>query len=314
MTLFFVLYFILAVKVHILYNAPMEIIYYIFVLIAGLLFGSFLNLVADRIVKGESILFGRSHCDHCMKNLVAGDLVPLLSFMLAKGKCRYCSNKLSRTYPFSEILTGLIFVGLAYFTGVFTEAFAARLPLFAFLAVTASFYIVLFLTDLKYRLIPDKVVKPAIVFVFLFNLIFMAYLLGSSYYQLRNDDFGKYLLQAGFWHLQLYEMLRRFAVNLISAITIALFFWFLVYITKGRGMGGGDIKLGLLIGLVNGFPSNVIAIFLGFVFGALISILLIILRKKTVKDTIAFGPFLIAGSVAALVWGDLILSWYLRAF
>ena len=292
----------------------MEIIYYIFVFIAGLFFGSFLNLVADRVVKGESILFGRSHCDHCKRNLNVRDLIPLLSFALAKGKCRYCSTKLAWTYPFSEVLTGLAFVGVAYFTGVFDSDITSRLAVFGFLLVMAGFYIILFMTDLKYRLIPDKIVIPAMVFVIVFNVVYLGWTLASSYMQLKNDDFGKYLLEAGFWHLQLYQILKMFVVNMISAVGIGLFFWFLVFITKGRGMGGGDIKLGFLIGLVNGFPQNILAIFLGFIFGALFSMAMIVLRRKTVKDTIAFGPFLILGSVVALVFGEKILSWYFSAF
>jgi prepilin signal peptidase PulO-like enzyme (type II secretory pathway) len=96
----------------------------------------------------------------------------------------------------------------------------------------------------------------------------------------------------------------------VGAVIICLFFLLLVWATKGRGMGWGDVKLGFLIGLVNGFPYGFEAIFFGFVFGAIYSLVLILLKKKTVKDTIAFGPFLILGSVFVLIWGERILNWY----
>ena len=93
-----------------------------------------------------------------------------------------------------------------------------------------------------------------------------------------------------------------------------LFFLSLIKITRGMGMGGGDVKLGFLIGLFNGFPVNIIAIFVGFLSGALVSLVLVLLKKRSMKDTIAFGPFLIFGSILSLVFGQQILNWYIGLF
>ncbi len=297
-----------------MYNGFMLFIYYFLVFIGGLFVGSFLNLVSDRVVRKESILFGHSKCENCKTNLGPKDLIPLLSFIFIKGKCRYCKTKLSLYYPLAELLTGLSFAGIAYFLGVFTNSDATNIVKFVYLAVIVGTYIVLLLTDLKFRLIPDKVVYFAIITVLAFILVSNVYGLYSSYKVLSADTFGRYLIKAGFWHNELIYALRNIGILLASSFIIAFFFWFLVFITRGRGMGGGDIKLGFLIGLVNGFPYNFAAILLGFVLGSVVSLIFVALRKKSIKDTIPFGPFLISGSVIAFVWGEKIITWYFNLF
>lgn len=289
-------------------------LYLLLTFIGGIFIGSFLNLVADRVVNGGSILFGRSQCDNCKHLLGPKDLIPLLSFINTKGKCRYCGIKLSFYYPLSEILTGLAFMGVAAYVGLFNGYSTAKLVSFAYISVIACIYIILFLTDIKYRLIPDKISFFGISFVLLFTIGNLIYNLVTSYNILKNDDFGKYLIQAGFWTNQLQSSLRGFGIVFGSAFLIGFFFWLLVFLTRGRGMGGGDIKLGFLIGLVNGFPYNIAAIFLGFLLGSIFSVFAILLRKKSIKDTIPFGPFLILGSVLAFVWGPQLVSWYLGLF
>ncbi len=301
------------------------------IFVVGLFFGSFLNLVVDRLQVGKGIFSGRSHCDSCKKALGASDLIPLLSFALVRGQCRYCHTKLSYYYPISELITGAGFVAMAVYSGFggwlqsylsFSGAGDAgagvqNLSLgvwFLYLLVILSFYIIMFLSDLKYRILPNAVVFPAILVVALMLLSNLVYSLWSSYSTLAADTFGKYLIQAGFWQNQLVTSLSQVSYTLISAFVIYAFFWGLVYFTKGRGMGGGDVKLAFLIGLFNGFPYNILAIFLGFLFGATFSVVLIALGKKGMKSTIAFGPFLILGSLAALFFGKLILRVYLGVF
>ena len=278
------------------------------IFLIGLFVGSFLNVISDRVVRNEAIFFGRSHCDTCKHKLAPKDLVPLLSFIFIKGKCRYCKTKLSVYYPTAEILTGLVFV-LAYFT-------KSVLPAVVFCA-----YIVLFLTDAKYTLIPNKVVIPAIIFVFGFLLVTNIYTLFSLRTNLENDalgkykgSIGKYLLRTDFYNARVAETLKHLGLTLFSSLSISLFFIFLIFITKGRGMGGGDVTLGFLIGLFNGFPTNILAIFLGFLFGTIFSLGLILTKQKSIKDTIPFGPFLIVGSVVAYFFGKQLLSWYFGLF
>lgn len=291
------------------------VIFYVLIFIAGLFIGSFLNVVSDRIVKGKNVFFGRSECDYCERSLKAIDLVPLLSFISTKGKCRYCGEKLSLYYPLSEVLTGFSFVGSAYFINLFSNTQSSLIwILYIYFLGVFSFYIIIFLADVKYRIIPNKVVYPAIIFVIFFLLFNFAFTVVSSYRSMKNDPFGKYLLESGYWNDQMLLMAKGVGYTFLSALAIGVFFWLLTKIKDGRAMGGGDVKLAFLIGLFNGFPFSVLAIFLGFLLGAVFSISLVFLRRKTIKDTVPFGPFLILGSVVSLVWGPVILSWYFGLF
>jgi len=288
---------------------------YILVFVSGLFFGSFLNLVADRILKkGEKIIFSRSKCDYCKKELKAKHLIPLVSFIIQRGKCAMCDKKLSWYYPFSEVLTGLAFMGAAYISGIFSIASFPNIIAFVFLLLLACAYVVIFLTDLKHQIIPNKVVYPAIILVALFMVGNATAYVITTYSRLKADAFGIYLLEAGYLHVQALHMLKSLGMVLLSAALIAGFFALLVKLTKGRGMGAGDIKLGFLIGLFNGFPQNIIAIFSGFIIGAIVSLILIALKIKTLKDTVPFGPFLIIGSIVALIWGADIWQFYTTLF
>ena len=285
---------------------------YALVFVSGLFIGSFLNLVSDRVLTDEGVFFGRSRCDHCKKPLEGKDLLPLLSYLLLRGKCRYCQKPLSIYYPISEILTGVVFVLTAIFIRIFDSSSVLSWLAYTFLVVVFGVYIVVFLTDLKSRIIPDKVVMFGVIFIIVYivgNFIYGAY---SSYNYLSNDDFGKYLIKTGYWNLQILAYLKNFGFTVLSAIGISAFFYLLIFITKGKGMGGGDAKLGFLIGLFNGFPLNIFGIFAGFLTGAVFSLVLIVLKKKSMKDTIAFGPFLVFGSTIAFFFGRQLLSWYLN--
>jgi prepilin signal peptidase PulO-like enzyme (type II secretory pathway) len=206
---------------------------YFLTFILGLFTGSFLNVAADRSVNGESIIVGRSHCDKCKKELGPKDLIPLLSFIMNAGKCRYCGTKLSTWYPVSEMVTGIVFAGVLFLV-------KDNNLNFIYLIIIASFYIVLFLTDSKYRLIPNKIVVPAIVFTFIFSLIQIIYTILNYYRVISGDEFGKYLIKSGFFQSQVIYILRDFGVHLLSALS---YFSGFSFITKGRGMGGGDITL-----------------------------------------------------------------------
>jgi prepilin signal peptidase PulO-like enzyme (type II secretory pathway) len=276
---------------------------YLFLFIFGLIFGSFLNVVADRLISGESIIFGRSHCDKCKRILGNRDLVPVLSFILSGGKCRKCGAKLSVWYPLSEILSGLNFI-LAY---VISDGFNF---VFLFLVVVLSIYLILFLTDAKYFLISDFVVIVGVVFVLLYRTTELIANNIVRYTALKNDNAGKLLLETDYFRSLVSADVKDLVTIVVSALGIALFFYLLVFLTRGKGMGSGDITLGFLIGLVNGFPNNVLAIFLGFVFGTIYSVPLLLSKSKNLKDPIPFGPFLILGSITALIYGTEILNWY----
>lgn len=247
--------------------------------ILGLFIGSFLGVVVDRIAKNETIVKGRSCCDMCKKKLMWNDLIPIFSFLLIKGKCRYCKTSLSPFYPIIELITGISFViaGQAALSGnnfqFIIYNFQNLLSLFFYLYIVSAL-IVIFFIDLKYGIIPDKILIPAVLITLIFNIL-------NSNYQILNI--------------------------LFSAIGASLFFLFLILITKGKGMGYGDVKFAFLIGLLLGFPNVVFSLYLAFLTGGIVSIILILCKKKKFqKDTIPFGPFLAFATFLCLFWGDLI--------
>ena len=247
----------------------MEILFYIFIFFFGLTVGSFLNSIIYRLRSGESFLFKRSFCPHCQHQLSWQDLIPIFSFLILRGKCRYCSQKISLQYPLVELATGLLFVSFFIFHFSF------------FIFIIACFLIIIFVYDLKYYLIPDKIIYPAIAVTFLYQLF-------------RISDF-------------------KLLVNpLLSALPASLFFLTIVLVSRGKWMGVGDIKLAFFIGLFLGWPNILVALFLAFFIGAIIGVGLIVTGKKTLKSEVPFGPFLVAGTFMAMFWGQNIINWYLN--
>lgn len=246
------------------------------IFILGLFVGSFLNVLVDRLPKGESVIKGRSRCERCKKELAWRDLIPLFSFLQLKGKCRYCRSPLSFYYPIIELTTGIMFFVTALF--VFNN-FQFSIPLIYYLFIVSSL-IVIFFADLKYGIIPDKIVFPAIAIIFLYLLI--------------NPS--------------------SFIINhLLSALGACLFFLLLFLITKGRGMGFGDVKFAFLMGLILGFPNIIVALYAAFLTGAIIGIILILWRKKRIFGTsIPFGPFLVLGNFIAIFFGKQLSQNFLR--
>lgn len=248
------------------------------ILIFGLFVGSFLNVLVDRLPKNETVVKGRSHCDFCKKELQWYDLIPVFSFVFLKGKCRYCKRPLSIFYPIIEVSTGVMFVLTYMFV-----SFQFIIPLLYYFLIVSSF-IVIFFTDLKYGIIPDKILLLATIVV-AFYLLFV------------NPEAS--------------------IVNLISGVATFLFFVIISVgfsvLLKKESMGGGDIKLVFLLGLFLGFPNIIISLYVAFLTGAIVGIILILWRKKSFyKATIPFGPFLVLGALISLFWGTPIYSYVLK--
>jgi prepilin signal peptidase PulO-like enzyme (type II secretory pathway) len=248
----------------------------LFVFLFGLAIGSFLNCLIYRLEKKKGFLKGRSYCPHCKHTLSWQDLIPVFSFLILKGKCRYCKKKISLQYPLIELATGLLFLSIfIYFNDLF---------FIYFLFLISSFLIIVFVYDLKHYLIPDRIIYPAIIIALIYRLIGIYYLPTSIY---------------GF---------------LFSAFGGAGFFLLIVLISRGKWMGIGDIKLAFLIGLLLGYPNTLLGLFLAFLIGAIIGLGLIGLRKKTIKSELPFGPFLVIGTYLALFFGEKIINWYFNLF
>lgn len=243
------------------------------VFLLGLSVGSFLNVFIDRLPRGESPLSGRSRCDHCKRTLRWFELIPVVSFLLQAGCCRRCHQRLSLQYPLIELGTGLGFWLIYRFGNVGSLGLIGSALLFSSFTVIA-------VADLKYHIIPDSML--AVATMGLFCLAFSPVLPVS------------------------------FSNHPLSALGASVFFYTLFLVTHGRGMGFGDVKLAAVLGLWLGYPMIIIALYLAFLTGALVSVILILLKKKTLKSRIAFGPFLILGSLAALFLGDAIINWWIQ--
>ena len=257
-----------------------------FVFALGLCVGSFLNCVIYRLEQKKS-LKGRSFCPRCEHKLCWKDLFPVFSFLFLGGKCRYCKAKISWQYPAVELVTAMIFLLISKYTINFTRAnFVVYLGLLFYFYIARAL-IIIFVYDLKHYIIPDKILFPAIFLTFL-NLIF---------------NFKFLPAQAGK------------ILNCAAAAALASGFFLAVFlITKGRGMGFGDVKLATLMGLLLGFPNILVALFLDFFFGAIMGIILMVAKKKSLKSEIPFGPFLIAGTFLSLFWGSEIIQLYFKLF
>ena len=245
----------------------------LFFFIIGLLVGSFLNVCIWRIPRQKSIIFPSSHCPQCGHPIKVRDNIPLISYLLLRGKCRFCGGRISFRYPLVEFLTGVIFLLLFLKFGAGIEFFSSL--------ILSSILIMVFFIDLEHLLIPDKIVLPGLVIGILFSFF------PGSPTPLKALE--GLLLGGGALYL----------IALIGG-----------WIAKKESMGGGDVKFAALIGTFLGWQMTALSLILAFITGALVSLLLIALRIKGRKDVVPFGPFIAVGGFITLLAGDNILWWY----
>jgi len=239
--------------------------------IMGICIGSFTNVVIDRVATNRSLVVGRSYCESCKKKLSWLELLPLLSFLIQKGKCRKCKASIPFRLFVVELIGGLSLSGLYFFSlmnGLDLKIFLILIPI-------VFIFISIFFIDLEYGIIPD-------------SLSILLVLLAIGYTLLSRQAIG---------------------VHLFAALASFLFFFILFFVTRGKGMGFGDVKLAFVLGLLLGFPLIVVALYVAFLTGAALSIILVMWKKKSFKkSTIPFGPFLVLGAIMALFYGREILS------
>ncbi len=261
----------------------------------GLKIGSFLNVCIVRIPRRRSIVSPRSYCTHCGQALKPYDNIPLISFLLLRGKCRFCKKTISWQYPVVEAMTTVIFWGTFASYGLQWKT--------AVLVVFFSALIVLVFVDLNHRLLPDVITLPGIALGIVLSL-----LVGIE------DDVGTALVQlaglpdsAGRW--------GWLASSLLGAVVCGGFLWLVgaVYFKlKGvEGLGGGDPKLMGMVGAFLGVKLGLLTIMLGSVLGALIGLAYIKTTGKDYRYPLPFGSFLGVAAIGAALWGEQLLSWYL---
>lgn len=248
----------------------------IIIFLLGITIGSFLNVCIYRIPKGESLVFPTSHCIKCNTPLKWYNLIPIISFILQKGRCRYCREAISLQYPVVELLTGIILTILYFNIGINID--------FIYYLFLFSLLIIITFIDIKHQIIPDGLILSILIGTILYKSI-------------------QYLL---------FDVPINLLNGLIGFIISSLFFLIIIIVSKG-GMGGGDLKLIGVFGFILGFPEIILNIFLSFIIGGMVSILLLAFKIKGRKDPIPFGPFIILGFIVTLFWGTCIISWYINS-
>ncbi len=245
--------------------------------IFGLVYGSFLNVVILRLDEWKTILYDRSHCPNCKNDLMWYDLIPVISYASLGGKCRYCKKPISGQYPMVEILTAVL-VTLGYFL-VFTSNWPLwrEIVAFALLILALGSIMTILWQDLREMMIPDSISYALLFFAILFSWAFTG------------------------------DFLKTIYGGLVGFLPIAL----LVYPSRGKWMGEGDVKLATALGLLVGFPSAAVFMVMAFFSGGLYGAIALIAKKAKLKTAVPFAPFLIFGALIALFWGKDLVNWYL---
>ena len=297
--------------------------------IFGTAVGSFLNVIAYRSVHGDpkrpdlkkfprsglrSILFGSSVCPKCKHKLGPVDLIPIVSFLLLKGRCRYCHKKISPQYPLVEVATGILFaftffhwyysISLINSINSINSINFILLINLIYLLFIVSTLVVLFITDFRDSLLPNSIVLPAIVVVAAYKLLQG---ISGSLGNIREYQ-GAASSSLIFPHFPSYSLIF---LDFLAAFLVASGFFAIVYLSRERALGGGDIKFVFLISLAVGWPSLLVALWLAFLTGGAVAAMLLLTRKKRFGQTVPLGPFLAIGAIVALFWGQQIIGWYL---
>jgi prepilin signal peptidase PulO-like enzyme (type II secretory pathway) len=248
--------------------------------IFGLIFGSAINAVVWRLYVGRSWVRGRSECPDCGHTLAAKDLLPVVSWLALRGKCRYCRKPI-KDHPAIELVTGVLFALSFYALHPANNQEVVKLGFWFGILVLM---IVLAVYDTRWMLLPDKVMLPLIGLALIYEVTISS--MARSPHALLNA--------------------------LSAAILAGGVFYAIVFFSRGRAMGGGDIKLAFAMGLILGPRNTLVAMMVAFNVAAIIGIGMIVSRRKGRKDQISFGPFLVFGTVIAFLFGHQIIEWYLR--
>jgi leader peptidase (prepilin peptidase)/N-methyltransferase len=248
----------------------------ILIFVWGLCIGSFLNVCIFRLPAAQSLIHPRSTCPRCQTPIKFYDNIPVVSYVVLRGRCRHCGQPIALRYPLVELLTGF-FALAAYLKFGLTWA---SLVYFMFIAAL----LVITFIDLDHRIIPDLISLPGIP-------IFFA---------------ASWIIPQMTW----FDSLVGIIVGGGSLLTVA---WVYKLITHKDGMGGGDIKLLAMIGALVGWQGVLMTIFVASATGTLAGFLhMLQARQRNMKLAIPFGPFLATGALVYIFWGEQLIRWYLN--
>ncbi|MDO8509647.1 MAG: A24 family peptidase [bacterium] len=252
-----------------------DIIIYCFVFVFGIILGSFLNSWIWRTRENVRIVSGFSICVHCRRQLIWYEKFPLFSFLFLHGQCRTCKKKIPMHYFLVELLTGLLLTAIIYFHNnylAFSEWWILRDVFFLTLLTVIFFF------DYFYQEVLPRIVWPGAIIGFLINLFPLNYSLSSLLWGM--------IFGGGIFAIQ-------------------------YYISKGRWIGGGDVRLGIMMGAWLGWPNILVAIFIAYILGAIVGLGMMLAKQADRKTAIPFGTFLAVGTFVTMYFGTNIINWYL---
>jgi len=267
----------------------MEVMLIVAFALFGTAIGSFLNVCIDRLPLGKSLLYPPSHCDTCQHRLSPKDLIPVFSYLWLRRRCRYCQALIPWRPFWVEVGSGCLFAFIYWHYGLSAE--------FAVTVFYGSLFLVLGVIDLEHQLILNKIVYPAVAVALIIDIVLPQTGILDAF--LPQPAILAGLIGAG---------------NGLLGGTIGFVFLFIPILIYPRGMGWGDVKLAGLIGLATGFPLVLVALLMAVILGGLVGVTLLLLKIKSRKEAIPFGPFLSLATIATLLWGSDILQWYLGLF
>jgi prepilin signal peptidase PulO-like enzyme (type II secretory pathway) len=260
----------------------------VFATVVGMVMGSFIDAVVWRIHTKRNFVSDRSECEHCHHKLGVLDLLPVISWLTLGGKCRYCKKPIGTLPVVTELVMGGLFLVSFLYWPLGFETWQGMV-LFGFWLIYLVLLGILFVYDLRWMLLPDKVVAPLIV-------------LG--------------LIDAGLrisLHPQatIIDYITHVALGIVAMAGV---YWLLYTVSKGRWVGYGDVKLSIFVGAVLGWQGTLLVLMLANVIGLLVTLPGLISKKLTPKSHVPFGPFIIIAFVIAGLFGDALIRWYLQAF
>lgn len=258
-----------------------------YLFIIGLACGSFALVLVDRMKTKRNWVSGRSECEYCHHVLHARDLVPLFSWIAQRGKCRYCSKKLSPSYPITELMTALVFAASYIFFPY--ELSGVGIVLFVLLLLCVVMGVALFVFDVRWFLLPTKIVYSMAVIALAHRLVYIA---------TSNESLSELF----------FELCLSLCVG-------AGFFLLLHVISRGRWIGDGDVRLGVVIGLLVVGPIEAwLVICIASLLGVVAALFLVKKDKSIMKAKIPYGPTLLFALFVVYLWGDKMIQWYSDTF
>lgn len=296
-----------------------------FISVLGAIIGSFLNVVIHRVPRRESIVFPNSRCPACATAISPFDNIPIISFLILRGRCRHCGAKISARYPAVELLTALLYTAV-FLCHVYLRGGVTLMLAFDLLFVTAL--VALVFIDAEHKLLPNVITYPGMAFALIARLV-VPYLVGPQAFddlsQLMNGPFAGWPMWAA-----------ALASAMIAALLGGGFLWLTGWLwERFRGveaMGLGDVKMMFMVGAYLGWRLTIATIFLGVLSGSIVGIIVALwkafeqlgslsslLKKVISRDIdlqipIAFGVFLGAGAIVALLVGTRLVNWYVQHF